>query len=107
MPFINPALIRLLLRQRGTYAAVVPYLDGKPEPLFALYSKDCLPAMLGQLLGRDLRMGSLINRLRVRRISAREIDRLDPRHLSFFNVNTEEDLKKAGQILSRDRAIFP
>jgi molybdopterin-guanine dinucleotide biosynthesis protein A len=34
-------------------------------------------------------------------VEASEIDRFDPQHLSFFNVNTEADLEKARQIAMR------
>jgi GTP:adenosylcobinamide-phosphate guanylyltransferase len=37
----------------------------------------------------------------VKRIGEEEIDRVDPERLSFFNVNTNQDLKKAQAILPR------
>ncbi len=93
MPCINPALIRLLLKERGTYDVVIPEVDGEVEPLFALYSKNCIPVMFECLQGRNLKMSEVIGKLQVKKIGAKEIDRFDPQHLSFFNINTEEDLK--------------
>jgi molybdopterin-guanine dinucleotide biosynthesis protein A len=39
-----------------------------------------------------------LDNVRVRYVEEAEIDRFDPRHLSFFNVNTPEDLMKAQEI---------
>jgi molybdopterin-guanine dinucleotide biosynthesis protein A len=95
MPFINPALIKLLWEKSETYDAVIPEIDGEAEPLFALYSKNCIPVMFEHLQKQNLKMREVLRKLQVNRIGAEEIDRLDPEHLSFFNINTEEDLKIA------------
>jgi len=95
MPFIQPALIRLLLDARGTYDVVIPEIDGEVEPLFALYSKNCIPVMIEHLQKRNLKIREIINKLHVKKIGTKEVNPVDPRHLSFFNINTEEDLRKA------------
>ncbi len=94
MPFIQPALIRLLLDESGLPDVVIPEVDGKVEPLFAVYSKNCLPAMFEQLQKGNLKIRRVLDNFRVKKIRSEEIDRLDPQHLSFVNINTEEDLKK-------------
>jgi molybdopterin-guanine dinucleotide biosynthesis protein A len=38
----------------------------------------------------------------VRYVEKDEIDRFDPEHLSFFNINTKADLEKARLLASRD-----
>jgi molybdopterin-guanine dinucleotide biosynthesis protein A len=95
MPFIKPALIRLLLKEKETYHAVIPEIDGEIEPLFALYSKNCIPVMHEHLQKRNLKIREVIDKLQVKKIGSSKIDRVDPEHLSFFNINTEEDLRKA------------
>ena len=95
MPFIKPALIGLLLQESGSFDVVIPEINGEVEPLFALYSKDCIPVMFEHLQRQNLKMREVIRKLNVKRIGAGEIDRLDPEHLSFFNINTEGDLKRA------------
>jgi molybdopterin-guanine dinucleotide biosynthesis protein A len=95
MPFIKPTLIRLLLQKSGTYDVVIPEIGGEVEPLFALYSKNCIPVMFEHLQKKILKMREVLGKLQVRKIGAKEIDRLDPQHLSFFNINTEEDLRRA------------
>jgi molybdopterin-guanine dinucleotide biosynthesis protein A len=95
MPFIKPALIRLLLQEGDTFDVVIPEVNGKVEPLFAVYYKDCIPVMFEHLQTQNLRMRQVLEKLHVKKIGANEIDRVDPQHLSFFNINTEMDLKRA------------
>jgi molybdopterin-guanine dinucleotide biosynthesis protein A len=101
MPFIKPALIRLLLQKSGTSDVVIPEVNGEIEPLFALYSKDCIPVMLEHLQKQNLKIRQAVAKLRVKKVGAAEIDRLDPQHLSFFNINTREDLKRAESLKIR------
>lgn len=95
MPFIKPALIRLLLGESGAYDVAIPEVNGEVEPLFALYSKNCIPMMFEHLQKQNLKMRKVLGELQVKKIGAKEIDQLDPQHLSFFNINTQEDLRRA------------
>ena len=95
MPFIKPALIRLLLEESGNYDVVIPEIDGEVEPLFAVYSKNCISVMFEHLQKQNLKIRQVLGKLNLRKIGREEIDRLDPEHLSFFNINTQEDLKRA------------
>ena len=95
MPFIQPTLIKLLLVESGTYDVVIPELDGEMEPLFALYSKSCIPTMFEHLQKQNLKIREVLSKLQVKKIGTEKIDQLDPEHLSFFNINTEEDLRRA------------
>jgi len=95
MPFIRISLIELLLAEGGTYDVVLPEVDDQVEPLFALYSKSCIPVMLEQLQKRNLKIREVLNKLQVKKIGREEIDRVDPNHISFFNINAEEDLRRA------------
>jgi molybdopterin-guanine dinucleotide biosynthesis protein A len=98
MPFIQPDVIGLLLKESGTYDVVIPEVNGEVEPLFAVYSKNCIPVMFEHLQKQNLKIRQVLGKLQVKRIGAEEIERLDPEHLSFFNVNTEEDLRRAGRL---------
>jgi molybdopterin-guanine dinucleotide biosynthesis protein A len=95
MPFIKPALIKLLLKESGNYDVVIPEVDGEVEPLFAVYSKDCIPVMLEHLQKQKLKIRQVLSKLHLKKIGAKKIDRLDPEHLCFFNINTEKDLRIA------------
>ena len=95
MPFIKPALIGLLLEERKSFDVVIPEVEGEVEPLFALYSKNCLPVMFEHLQKQNLKIREILGKLQVKKIGAKKIDQLDPEHLSFFNINTKEDLRRA------------
>ena len=95
MPFLNRELLRYLIGETSNVDAVVPCLGGQPEPLHALYSKACLAPMQRMLRAGQLKIAPLFEAVRVRYVDEGAIDRIDPRHLSFFNVNTQADLEEA------------
>jgi molybdopterin-guanine dinucleotide biosynthesis protein A len=96
MPFLNTGLLRYMLEISGGYDAVIPRLDdGKVEPLHAIYSKSCLDYMKKQMDLNQLKVHSLLKKVRVRYIEGDESRRLDPQLLSFFNVNHQSDLDRA------------
>ncbi len=95
MPFLNPELLRHLMEESTNVDAVVPCLGGQPEPLHALYSKACLAPMERMLRAGHLKIAPLFQAVRVRYVDEGTIDRIDPQHLSFFNINTQADLEEA------------
>ena len=98
MPFLNVALLKYILSQRGGADVVVPLLGGFAEPIHAAYSKACLPIMERCLRTHDLKITGFFDQVRVRYIKEAEIEWFDPEHLGFFNVNTEQDLEYANQL---------
>jgi molybdopterin-guanine dinucleotide biosynthesis protein A len=95
MPFLNRELLRHLIGESSDVDAVIPRLGDKPEPLHALYSKACLASMEAMLRAGQLKIAPLFEAVRVRYVDEGTIDRIDPRHLSFFNINTQADLEEA------------
>ena len=83
------------------YDAVVPKSNGGVlEPLHAVYSKNCISTM--ELLMKQDRLSilELFPLVKVRYVENIEINQFDSEHLSFFNINTEADLK-AGNMLAK------
>ena len=103
MPFVNVALLKHILGQREECDAVVPILDGRPEPIHAAYSKVCLPAIEKKILADDLKIAGFFDDVRVKFVGQIDVEKLDPDRLSFFNINTEQDLKKAAELISSGR----
>jgi len=102
MPFLNQALLRYMIQLSAGFDLVVPRLGELVEPLHAVYSKSCL-APIERLLGQgNLEVRALFELVNVRYVEAEEIDSFDPKHLSFFNINTEADLEKAQQLAMGD-----
>jgi molybdopterin-guanine dinucleotide biosynthesis protein A len=101
MPFLNQALLRYMMGLAEGFDLVVPRLGELVEPLHAVYAKNLVVHMEGLLKRGVLEVRALFELVRVRYVEASEIDRFDPQHLSFFNINTEADLDKARQIAAR------
>jgi molybdopterin-guanine dinucleotide biosynthesis protein A len=107
MPFLNRELLRHLIKETSNVDAVVPCLGGQPEPLHALYSKACLAPMERMLQAGQLKIAPLFDAVRVRYVDEETIDRIDPHHLSFFNINTQADLEEAARHLRQEPPASP
>jgi molybdopterin-guanine dinucleotide biosynthesis protein A len=101
MPLVNPTLVRLLVEQKAKWDVVVPRMGEFLEPLHAVYSKRCLPTMEQFLLSGGRRILDLYPKLKVLEVSEAELRKVDPELLSFFNVNTPEDLSEVEALWSR------
>jgi molybdopterin converting factor small subunit len=93
--FLNPALVAHLVSQIAGHDVVVPFWDGRLQPLHAVYRRSVLPLLEDQLARGELRPVSLFDRVRTRRIDGDEIRRFDPEGASFFNMNTPDDYAAA------------
>lgn len=95
MPLLNPSLIEALLRMTLTTEAdvIVPEWRGELEPLHALYrTAVCAPAAEAALQAGKRRIVAFYPQVRVQVFPHAEVTRWDPQGLSFFNINTAEDL---------------
>ena len=101
MPFVNKNLLGYMIDLASEYSAVIPRIDDYREPLHAVYTKDCIPEMKKVLDKGERKITGFLDSARVRYVNEREIDRFDPEHLSFFNINTKADLKKAQELALR------
>lgn len=103
MPFISTDLAAMLIdlaEQNLSSAIVVPRWQHRLEPLLSVYSKSILPEILEQLQTGSQRLRDLLERCPYRVVEPDEISRVDPQGLSFFNVNSPDDLAKAERILA-------
>jgi molybdopterin-guanine dinucleotide biosynthesis protein A len=98
MPFINADLIRYQSKFTGDYDLVIPRTRAGLEPLHAFYSKNCLEHIEAELGEDRLAIRGFFERVRMKEISPDEIARFDPEEISFFNINTQADLRKAEEI---------
>lgn len=103
MPFLNRALLDHLLSLAPHYDAVIPRLGGEAEPFRAVYSKACLGPMRAALDAGKMRIISFLPDVRVRFVDDAEVERFDRDHLTFFNINTPEDLEQARRLARRQR----
>lgn len=103
MPFLNLELLRYLIGLSPGFQAVVPRVGWLLEPLHAVYSRDCLPVLERMLQGEQPRLYEFFPQVKTRYVEKEEIDRFDPQHLSFFNINTGADLERARSLLAERR----
>lgn len=100
MPFLSLELLRWMLAQPRDFDVLVPLRD-EPEPLHALYSKACLEPMRRRLEAGRLKITGFFEDVRVRYIDEATLRQFDPAGLSFFNINTPEDLQRAVDLAQR------
>ena len=101
MPFLNIELLEYLLSFRKDNDIVVPIIDHRPEPTHAVYSRICLPLIETRLKLGDLKIARFFDDVRTKYVSQRHAEKMDPGKISFFNVNTEEDLIQAHMLASK------
>jgi molybdopterin-guanine dinucleotide biosynthesis protein A len=100
MPFLNRELIGYMIGTAEGFDYVIPRMGKFYEPLHAIYSKNCI-SPIEDMINRDRRVIiELFDYVKVRYVDTEEIDRFDPEHLSFFNINTKQDLERARKIES-------
>jgi molybdopterin-guanine dinucleotide biosynthesis protein A len=95
MPFLNPRLITYMADVAGDFDAVVPLVNGYPEPLHAIYHRRTLPLIQDSLSKGDGKISRLYEKVRVRYLSDDEIAYYDPERQSFKNLNTPAEYKEA------------
>ncbi len=108
MPLVSRAVLSFLLEVLSYMNAVVPrWPNGFIEPLQAVYRTGKAARASLELLrsGGPYDMRSFLAKLgRVRYVSTKVIEQLDPGLTTFLNVNTPADLRKAETILRARRA---
>lgn len=103
-PFLSTSVVELLFDLRFNRNAVVPrWPNGFIEPLQAVYhAKSAVAAAHNALKEGKHNLSSMIAHLsRARYLTTLVLQQLDPELLTFVNVNTPEDLKKAETLLKR------
>ena len=93
--FLNTSLIAHLVSRMPEHDVVVPYWQGRLQPLHAVYRRSVLPLLEGQLTRGELRPVYLFDQVRTLRVDEDEIRCFDREGASFFNMNTPEDYSEA------------
>lgn len=101
MPLLNLHLLRYMIQLSKHFEVVIPRIGDKTEPLHAVYSKACVRPIEDLLRRAELRIIGFLSQVRVRYVEQDEINAFDPEHLSFFNINTQDELELAQQLSSQ------
>jgi molybdopterin-guanine dinucleotide biosynthesis protein A len=102
-PFLSASLLRYMTQVRSMYDVVVPRIKNKLEPLCAVYSESCTGPIQRLLAQDELRIDRLFGMVKVKYVGESEVNRFDPKHLSFFNVNSHADLDRARRLAIQKR----
>ena len=98
MPFLNRAFIEYIMDHCADFDIVVPELPDGLQPLHAIYSRRCLPA-IKRLIDKDqLKITGFYKGLKKLTIPEDVTKRFDPKGMMFINVNTEADLERISSL---------
>ncbi|HET8577443.1 MAG TPA: molybdenum cofactor guanylyltransferase [Methylomirabilota bacterium] len=100
MPFLVPAVARLVTSRAGEADVVVPRVAGQLETLHACYGKRCLGPIETRLMAGQLKIIGFFDEVRVLEIPEAEVARYRAPELVFMNVNTPEELARARGLLA-------
>ena len=99
MPFLNAGIMRYLMTQIVDYDVIIPDVLDELQTLHAIYSKACLQPIERRLEANRLRIVGFFPDVRVRMVTASELQPYDPELLAFQNLNTPEEFQAAEQRL--------
>lgn len=105
MPLLDQAVIERMIRLGQGADVVMAKLASGLQPMHAIYSRSCLPHLERMVRATSLKVQDLAAApdLLVRLVSEDELKDLDPRFLSFLNINTPADLEFARKLLAGRR----
>ena len=101
MPFASARLLEAASRILVEEEADVVIAKGEEgyEPLHAVYRREtCLPAIEAAIDADQWKVIAWFPQVKVRVLTAAEVESLDPDHLAFWNVNTPEEFAKAEKL---------
>ncbi len=101
MPFVKRDVVEYIYRtgkKLGCDALIPEWSDGKKEPLLAFYSRSALSCFEKAVSRGERKIMLAVKNARFLRVE--ELKKFDENLLSFFNVNTAQDLKRAEEICS-------
>ena len=95
-PFLQGSVVQTLLDALEPSAdVVIPETIAGLEPLCAIYSKRCLPAIEKLLDRQQFTIQTFFPAVRVKKIGEKSLRSADPDLISFANINSPEDLIRA------------
>ena len=109
LPLLRAEMIAWMASRPFPGDALVPRIprdgrdDLRPQPLLALYRRQCLDVFRRRLARGDLRLIAALDDLAVSWIEPDEIRPIDPDFRSFMNLNEPADWDRAAKILKREK----
>ena len=106
LPFLTTDFLRFMLAQLGHHQALVPRSPTGLQPLCALYTRACLPAVEAAIQGDQLHVPSFYDEVDLRLLEPSEWQAFDVHDLLFTNLNTPAEYQRAGRLVERRPDLF-
>jgi molybdopterin-guanine dinucleotide biosynthesis protein A len=100
-PFTQPPLLALLAERARSHAAVLPLLDGRPQPLCSAVRLEALPSLRAMFEAGERAARVLAELPGALLLPEDEWRGVDPEGRSFIGVNTPEQLAHAEALLGQ------
>ncbi|MBI5881790.1 MAG: molybdenum cofactor guanylyltransferase [Elusimicrobia bacterium] len=97
MPLLDLGLVSALCEAAPGWDAAVPVWNGRPQPLAAVYSRDCLEA-LSSAQAQGVSLMELLRRVRTRFLPEAEVAVHDPFGRSFEDIDTWADYRRVREL---------
>lgn len=101
-PFLSEQVVSFLYEKADGFDAAIPrWSNGNIEPLHSVYKvPETISASENTLIMNELKVSKMIKRLgNVHYVGVETLRALDKNLLTFFNINTENDVRRAEEIL--------
>lgn len=99
-PFVKRQLVETVLAGiNGNAEWIIPKTSLGMEPMCAVYSKQCLQNMETCLRNEKFKIQKCLRKVPTKIISEKKLLETDPELISFFNINTPEDLSRAESLV--------
>jgi molybdopterin-guanine dinucleotide biosynthesis protein A len=95
MPFVRPALLRALAGEVAGARAAIPLVEGRLQPLLAMYHHDLAAALDRLVATGERRLQAVATLPDVRVVPAARLAAADPEGWSFRGLNTPADYAEA------------
>ncbi|MCS7180883.1 MAG: molybdenum cofactor guanylyltransferase [bacterium] len=92
MPFINVELIKYMINLQKDYDILVPIVNKRYQVLHSIYGKNVIPVLEENIILKKYKLSEVIKRVKTKFITQEEIEKICEPYISFFNLNTKDDL---------------
>lgn len=97
MPFISKEAIEFMFQNKSKSQIILPVRQGKMEPLFGIYSKDCLFKWHELMEGAVIKLQEMVTNFQLNKI---EVDNnVQFSDSLFMNINTKKDFENAFNLI--------
>ena len=104
IPFLSKDLVAILIENiEANKDIIMPETTAGLEPLCAIYSKRCLNTAEHHIKQNKFKIQQALGKHRWKIISESKLRSKDPELISFFNINTPQDLAKAEEMAAEGK----